>query len=60
MNAATADPEIDIANGEESRELLGQSVGFENVVIGQSNFPQKPCQRIAIARGQLSPTGRFA
>jgi hypothetical protein len=39
VNAAAADPKIDIANGEESRKFLGQSVGFENELIGQSNFP---------------------
>ncbi len=39
VNAATADLEIDIANGEETREFLGQSVGFENELIGQTNFP---------------------
>jgi hypothetical protein len=39
VNAATADPQIDIANGEESRKFLGQSVGFENELIGQSKFP---------------------
>jgi hypothetical protein len=37
--ASTADPEIDIANGEEAGEFLGQSMGFENELIGQSNFP---------------------
>jgi hypothetical protein len=45
VNAATADPEIDIANGEKPRELLGQSVGFENELIGQSNFPHQPDAR---------------
>jgi hypothetical protein len=39
MNASATDPEIDIANGVEPREFLGQSVGFENELIGQSNFP---------------------
>jgi hypothetical protein len=42
VNAATADPKINIANGEEACELLGQSVGFENELIGQSNFPRAP------------------
>src|SRR6202048_3002384 len=42
MNTATANPEIDIANGKEAGELLGQSVGFENELIGQSNFPHQP------------------
>ena len=39
VNTATADPQIDIANGEESRKFLGQSMGFENELIGQSNVP---------------------
>ncbi len=39
MNTATANPQIDTANGKEPREFLGQSVGFENELIGQSNFP---------------------
>jgi hypothetical protein len=61
MNAATADPQIDIANGKEPREFLGQSVGFENELIGQSNFP-RPLSRArrAIARGQFLLTGRFS
>ena len=45
VNAATADPKIDIANGEETREFLGQSAGFENELIGQSNFPHQPSPR---------------
>jgi hypothetical protein len=39
MNAPTADPQADVANSEETREFLGQSVGFENKLISQSNFP---------------------
>ena len=42
MNAATTNPKIDIANSEKSRKFLGQSVGFENELIGQSNFPRQP------------------
>src|SRR5216684_2807517 len=42
MNAATADPQIDTANGEETRKLLGQPVGFKNELIGQSDFPHRP------------------
>jgi hypothetical protein len=42
MDTATADLEIDIANGKETREFLGQSMGFENELIGQSNFPHQP------------------
>jgi hypothetical protein len=53
VNTATAHPEIDTANGEETRKFLGQSVGFENELIGQSNFPQNPCPRIAVARGEF-------
>jgi hypothetical protein len=45
MYAATAHPKIDIANGEEAGEFLGQSVGFENELIGQSNFPRQPSPR---------------
>src|SRR3979409_325770 len=30
VNTATAHPKVDIANGKEAREFLGQSVGFEN------------------------------
>jgi hypothetical protein len=40
VNTATADPKIDIANGEKAFEFLGQSVRFKNKLIGQSNFPQ--------------------
>ena len=39
MDAAAADPKIDVANGEKAREFLGQSVGFENELISQSNSP---------------------
>jgi hypothetical protein len=60
VNTAAADPQINIANGEESRKFLGQSVGFENELIGQSNFPRQPRQRVAIARGQFFLTGRFS
>jgi hypothetical protein len=45
MNASAADPKANVANGKETREFLGQSVGFENELIGQSNFPHQP-QRI--------------
>ena len=45
MNAAAAHLESDIANGEETREFLGQSVGFENELIGQTNFPHQPSSR---------------
>jgi hypothetical protein len=46
VNTATADPQGDIANGKEAREFLGQSVGLENELISQSNFPHQPNQRI--------------
>src|SRR5215475_11749032 len=57
VNAATADLQCDIANGKEPREFLGQSVGFENELVGQKI---SPC-RARPALGSLSshpPTGR--
>ena len=36
----------DVANGEETREFLGQSVGFENELIGQTNFPHQPRREV--------------
>jgi hypothetical protein len=39
MNRTLSDFQRDIANGNEPRELLGQSVGFKNELIGQTNFP---------------------
>src|SRR6266550_4219544 len=42
MNTATANPQIDTANGKKPREFLAQSVGFENELIGQSNLPHQP------------------
>ena len=40
---------IDIANREETREFLGQSVGFENELISQTNFPRQPTREDARA-----------
>ena len=60
VNAATADPKIDIANGEKAREFLGQAMGFENELIGQSNFPRQPSPRSDIAGGSFFLTGRFS
>src|ERR1700738_1282103 len=58
MNTATANPEIDIANGKEAGELLGQSVGFENELIGQTNFPHQPSsRRLPRAAILTSPAG---
>jgi hypothetical protein len=54
MNAATADPKANVADGEESRKFLGQSVGFENELIGQSNFPHQPSPRRPIAVANFS------
>jgi hypothetical protein len=42
MNAAATHLESNVANGEETREFLSQSVGFENELIGQTNFPHQP------------------
>ena len=55
VNAAAADLERDVANGKETREFLGQSVGFENELIGQSNFPHQPSPRRPVARGRFFP-----
>jgi hypothetical protein len=49
MNAAAPHLEGDVANGKETREFLGQSVGFENELIGQSNFPHQPLSRSNVA-----------
>src|ERR1700755_276404 len=59
MNAATADFETDIANGKEAREFLGQSVGFENELISQSNFPHRPPRRSPPRAWPIFPYGRF-
>jgi hypothetical protein len=60
MDAATADPKANVANGKETREFLGQSVGFENELISQSKFPHQPSPRCPIAAGQSFLTGRFS
>ena len=52
VNMTTANPESDIANGKKPREFLGQSVGFENELIGQTNSPCGP--RDAFDRRPLS------
>jgi hypothetical protein len=39
MNTAAPNLETNVAYGDESREFLGQSVGFENELIRQSNSP---------------------
>src|SRR5206468_10288331 len=46
MNAAATHLESDVANGEETREFLGQSVGFENELISQTKFPRQPSPRV--------------
>jgi hypothetical protein len=45
MDATATDLQSNVANGEETRELLGQSVGFENELISQTNFPHQPSPR---------------
>jgi hypothetical protein len=47
VNSAAANFETDIADGEKARKFLGQSVGFENELIGQANFPHRPSQRVS-------------
>jgi hypothetical protein len=39
VDAAAADLQVNVANGKETREFLGQSVGFENEIISQSMSP---------------------
>src|SRR5207248_11407537 len=59
MNTAASHLERNIANGEKTRELLGQSLGFENELIGQTKFPHQPSSRGA-PRARLiftSPAG---
>jgi hypothetical protein len=41
VDAAATHLERDVANGKKTREFLGQSVGFENELIGQTNFPHQ-------------------
>src|SRR6185437_8984267 len=61
VNAAPTDPETDVANGVESREFLGQSVGFENELIGQSNVPHRPSPRNVVrVWPNLFQPGRFS
>ena len=39
VNMTTTDLKLDIANGKKPREFLGQSLGLENELIRQTNFP---------------------
>jgi hypothetical protein len=39
MDAAAADPKVDVTNSKETRKFLRQSVGFENDLISQSMSP---------------------
>ena len=54
VDAATANPQVDIAHGEKARELLGQSMGFENELIGQSNFPPSASATARMAKFYLT------
>src|SRR5205823_4272706 len=53
------DPKTDVANSEEAREFLGQSAGFENEVIRQSNFPHQPSREAPRAWPILLSGGRL-
>src|SRR6478672_12910882 len=55
MDAAATHFQRDVAYREETREFLGQSMGFENELIGQSNFPRQPSPRRDIAGGNFFP-----
>src|SRR6185437_5118780 len=52
MNTAATDLKADVTNGKETREFLGQSAGFENELIGQSNSPVGPAA-LSIAQSQF-------
>ena len=54
VNTAAAHLESDVANGEETCEFLGQSVGFENELIGQTISPIAVAA-MSLARGQSYP-----
>src|SRR5690349_2788928 len=60
VNAAAADPKVDIANGKETREFLRQSLGFENEIIRQSNSPISPQATPRRAWPTSICPGRFA
>src|ERR1700681_746616 len=60
MDAATADPKANVANCKEPREFLGQSVGFENELISQSNFPHQPSPRRPHRGWPILLIGRFS
>src|SRR5579872_122167 len=49
VNAATLHLQAHVANGEETRKFLGQSAGFENKLIRQSNSPASHAPRCPIA-----------
>src|ERR1700730_890653 len=58
MNAAAPHLERAIADGKEPRKFLGQSVGYENELIGQTNFPHQPSsRRLPRAAILTSPAG---
>src|SRR6516165_6541956 len=48
VNMTSADLKCDIANGKKPREFLGQSVGLENELVGQTF---SPCRARTFARG---------
>ena len=58
MNAAATHLQSNVANGKETREFLGQSVGFENELISQTNFPRQPSARIRSRAANFSLFGQ--
>jgi hypothetical protein len=50
MNAAATHLQSNVANGEETREFLGQSVRFENELISQTKSPVSRLREFARAR----------
>jgi hypothetical protein len=55
MDAAAADPKVDVTNSKETREFLRQSVGFENDVISQSMSPIGHCRDVRSRLTNLFP-----
>jgi hypothetical protein len=56
MNTAAAHLEGNVANSKETREFLGQSVGFENELISQTISPIGP--GASPSRGQFFPVAQ--
>ena len=54
MDAATTYPEANVPDGEETRKFLGQTMGFENELISQSNSPTSHRRDVLPRMGYVS------